>query len=252
MSTVQPENEAPLLAWHARSVEDVARELHADIESGLRGADATERLARVGRNELAAAKQRSLLSILVHQFRSLIVALLVAAGAVALVFGDIAEAVAILVVIVLNALIGFVTEWKAASALAGLRKQEVSVARVRRDGQERQLPAADLVPGDVVLLAAGDRVPADGRVIEQARLQVDEAALTGESLPALKSADTVSERDAPLGDQTSMVHMGTAVTDGRGSLIVTATGSRTSMGQIGTLIAEVSKHGTPWRPSSHS
>jgi Ca2+-transporting ATPase len=223
----------------------VALALQADIERGLDSADAAARLSRNGRNELAPPKPRSTLAILVHQFTSLIVVLLVAAGSVSLVFGDIAEAIAILVVIALNALIGFVTEWKAESALAGLRKQSVSVSRVRRDGVERELPAAELVPGDVVLLAAGDRVPADGRVIEHARLQVDEAPLTGESLPTLKSSDPVAEPDAPLGDQTSMVHMGTAVTDGRGTFIVTATGSRTAMGKVGTLIAEVEKHGTP-------
>jgi Ca2+-transporting ATPase len=218
---------------------------HTDIERGLDSADAAERLSRTGRNELAPPKPRSALAILSHQFTSLIVVLLVAAGSVSLVFGDAAEAIAILVVIALNALIGFVTEWKAESALAGLRKQSVHVSRVRRDGVEREVPGADLVPGDVVLLASGDRVPADGRVIEQAGLRVDEAALTGESLSTRKSADAVAEPDAPLGDQASMVHMGTAVTDGRGTFIVTATGSRTAMGRIGTLIAEVGKHGTP-------
>ena len=116
---------------------------------------------------------------------------------------------------------------------------------MRRDGAEHELPAVDLVPGDIVLLAAGDRVPADGRVIEQARLQVDEAALTGESLPVLKSADTVADRGAALGDQTSMAHLGTAVTDGRATLVITATGARTQMGRIGTLIAEAGDSGTP-------
>jgi len=231
--------------WHSLSVLDVVRELRADLERGLTGADASERLAQHGRNELAPTKQRSAFSIFVHQFKSLIVVLLVAAGGVALALGDIAEAVAIIIVIVINALIGFVTEWKAASALAGLRKQAVSVVRVRRDGEEHQVPAEELVPGDVVLLAAGDRVPADGRVVEDARLQADEAALTGESLPVMKSAGSVVDVTATLADQTSMVHMGTAVTEGRGTLIVTSTGPRTEMGKIGTLIAEVVDGGTP-------
>lgn len=232
-------------AWHARSADETATELRTDVGRGLVGADAAERLARHGPNAIAQAKQRSALTIVLHQFRSLIVGLLVAAGGVALALGDVIEALAILVVIVLNAVIGFVTEWKAAGALAGLRKQSLSVARVLRDGQERQLPAGELVPGDVVLLATGDRVPADGRVIEQARLQVDESALTGESLPVNKSADPVTDHEAPLGDRTSMVHMGTAVTAGRGKFIVTVTGKQTQMGWIGTLIDEVGEHGTP-------
>jgi len=232
-------------AWHARSADETATELCTDVGRGLGGADAAERLARHGPNALAQAKQRSALTIVLHQFRSLIVGLLVAASGVALALGDVVEALAILVVIVLNAVIGFVTEWKAAGALAGLRKQSLSVARVLRDGQERQLPAEELVPGDVVLLATGDRVPADGRVIEQARLQVDESALTGESLPVNKSADPVTDHEAPLGDRTSMVHMGTAVTAGRGKFIVTVTGKQTQMGRIGTLIDEVGEHGTP-------
>jgi len=219
--------------------------LHSNVARGLGSGDAAERLTRHGPNALGGTQQRSLFTILVHQFRSLIVGLLVAAGGVALALGEIIEAVAILIVIVLNAVIGFVTEWKAARALEGLRKQAVSVARVLRDGEERQIPAEQLVPGDVVLLSAGDRVPSDGRVIEQARLQVDEAALTGESLPVTKSVDAVKDPEAPLGDRVSMVHLGTAVSDGRGKFIVTATGARTEMGKIGTLIEGVGEHSTP-------
>jgi Ca2+-transporting ATPase len=232
-------------AWHTHSADETANGLHSDVARGLDSKEAAERLIRYGPNDLGATKQRSALTIVVHQFQSLIVGLLVAAGGVALALGEFIEATAILVVIVLNAIIGFVTEWKAARALEGLRKQAVSVARVLRDGQERQIPAEELVPGDVVLLGAGDRVPADGRVIEQARLQVDEAALTGESLPVTKSADRVADPEAPLGDRMSMVHLGTAVSDGRARLIVTATGAQTEMGKIGTLIEGVGEHGTP-------
>ena len=232
-------------AWHARPVGDIAAELKTDITRGLDSSDAATRLAEHGPNVLAAAKQRSALAIILGQFRSLIVGLLLAAGGVALALGEVVEAMAILVVILLNAAIGFATEWKAASALAALRKQGVSLARVLRDGAEHEIRAQELVPGDVVLLSAGDRVPADGRVFADARLQLDEAALTGESLPVMKAAAARVEGHAALGDRSTMVHMDTAVTDGRGSIIITATGARTEMGRIGTLIANVADHGTP-------
>ncbi len=183
--------------------------------------------------------------MLVHQFRSLMVALLVVAGGIALALGQNIEAVAIAVVIVLNAAIGFATEHKAASALARLRADAVQLARVRRDGHERELPAAALVPGDVVLVAAGDRVPADGRVFEETRLEVDEATLTGESLPVSKSGRPVADRDAAIADRSSMLHMGTAVTAGRGGCLITSTGAHTEMGKVGTLLAQVDDRRTP-------
>jgi len=231
--------------WHALSADEAVAELRSDVARGLGDQDAAERLTRYGPNALGEARRRSAFTLLVRQFRSLIVGLLVAAGGVALALGDFIEAGAIAIVIVLNAVIGFATEWKAAGALEGLRKQSSSVARVLRGGEERQVPSNELVPGDVVLLAAGDRVPADGRVTEHARLQIDEAALTGESLPVTKSDDAVADRGAPLGDRTSMVYMGTAVSDGRGRLVVSATGARTEMGKIGKLIEGVGEHGTP-------
>ncbi len=215
--------------WHTGSTDETANELHTDVTRGLSSENAAERLTRHGPNTLGKTKQRSTLTLLVHQFRSLIVGLLVAAGGVALALGEVVEAFAILIVIVINAVIGFVTEWKAARALEGLRKQAVNVARVLRDGEERQIPGEELVPGDVVLLSAGDRVPSDGRIVEQAQLKVDEAALTGESLPVTKSADAVEDPEAPLGDRVSMVYLGTGVSDGRGNFIVTATGARTEL-----------------------
>ncbi|MEO7963635.1 MAG: HAD-IC family P-type ATPase, partial [Gemmatimonadaceae bacterium] len=232
-------------AWHTRSVPDVARALQLDVKQGLSAADAATRLARNGPNALPPARSPSIVRRILHQFQSLIVALLVVAGVVALVMGDTLEATAILFVIALDAIIGFATEWKAASAIARLRRQTVSVAIVRRDAAERQVHDAALVAGDVVLLAAGDRVPADGRLFEDVRLQIDESALTGESLPVEKSSGEIAGDDLPLGDRTCMVYMGTAVTDGRGAFIVTATGARTEMGEIGALIEGVADKPTP-------
>lgn len=232
-------------AWHSLSVGDVAAALRSKIASGLDTGDAAERLLTYGPNTIAEAKQRSAIQIIIYQFRSLIVGLLLTAAGVAFALGEIIEAGAILVVILINAAIGFVTEWRAASALAGLRKQTAFWARAMRDGEERQLDAADLVPGDLVLLAEGDRVPADGRIVEHANLQIDESALTGESLPVEKSADALIDREVPLGDRSTMAHTGTAVTGGRARILVTATATQTEMGKIGALIDEVGEHGTP-------
>jgi len=235
----------PPQAWHTLSVEETAQRLRTNVTQGLTRAEAALRHTQQGSNALAGVKQRSALSIFVHQFRSLIVGLLLAAGGVALALGETIEAVAILIVIVVNAVIGFVTEWKAEAALNALRKQAVPVAHVLREGEERQIPAEELVTGDVAILSAGARVPADGRIVENVRLQVEEAALTGESLAVTKTAEPLADRDAPLGDRVNMVHLGTAVTDGRGKFIVTATGMLTEMGKIGTLIEEVGTRGTP-------
>jgi Ca2+-transporting ATPase len=245
MGAGSKENPVAAVPWYSRSAAWVAKELRVDPQQGLSSTDAAGRLRRDGPNLLAEVTQRSLLQIFVHQFKSLIVALLVVAGGVALLLGQTVESIAILVVIGLNALIGFATEWKAARSLAGLRKQAVPVARVRRDSVELHVPAADLVQGDIVLLASGDRTPADGRIIEDAQLQVDESSLTGESVAVTKTAEPVQDRLATLADQNSMVHMGTPVTTGRGAFIVTAAGMNTEVGRIGTLIDEAGDRRTP-------
>jgi Ca2+-transporting ATPase len=232
-------------AWHAQPVADVARQLQTDADRGLTGSEAARRLQEYGPNALTDVVGRSTLAIAVDQFKSLIVGLLVAASGVAFALGENIEGVAILVVIVLNAVIGFLTEWKARQALSALRAQAVPTAQVVRDGEEGQVPAADLVPGDLITLAAGSRVPADGRVVEAVRLQVEEASLTGESHPVSKVAEPVPDPAAPLGDQLSMAFLGTTVTDGRGFMLVTATGARTEVGKIGRLIEEAGDQDTP-------
>lgn len=156
-------------AWHTLSADEVARALTADPTIGLTDAEAARRRERFGPNALAAAEGRSALAILADQFKSLIVVLLLVVTVVAFALGENVEAVAVLVVIALNAGVGFLTEWKAEQALTALQQQAVPTARVLRGGEEHEIPAAELVPGDVVLLAAGSRVPADGRVIESAR-----------------------------------------------------------------------------------
>ncbi len=216
-----------------------------DVSRGLSSAEAASRLARDGPNSLGRAPSRSLLSIVVHQFKSLIVLLLVVASSLALLTGERLQAAAIVVVIALNASIGAFTEWKAARALEGLRAQADPVARVVRDGVERQVPAAALVVGDVVLLGAGDRVPADGRVSDAARLLIDESALTGESTAVEKSVAGVADTSVALADRSGAVHMATAVTDGRGRFTVTATGARTELGKVGALVEAAGERESP-------
>jgi P-type Ca2+ transporter type 2C len=232
-------------AWHTLATEKVAAKLQTDAMAGLSIDEAARRSTQYGPNVLGDAKTRSLWTILAAQFKSIIVALLCAAAAVSLVLGDNVEAVAILVVILLNAGVGFFTEWRAEQSLDALKKQAVGNAFVIRDGEERQIPASSLVPGDLVVLTAGGRVPADGRVVESAPLQVEEAALTGESAAASKAVDPVADVHASLGDRRNMVYLGTAVTDGRGRLLVTAIGAKTEVGRIGTMIDEAGGRDTP-------
>jgi Ca2+-transporting ATPase len=231
--------------WHTLPSDQVAKRLGTDVVRGLTAQEAAQRLGQHGPNELAVARRRSWLSMLVHQFRSILVALLAVAAGIAVTMGESVEAIAISIVIILNALIGFITELKAELALEGLRKEAVTVAQVVRDGVRHEIPAKELVPGDVVVLSEGVRVPADGRLAEQKGLSIDESALTGESVASEKNSDPVPAADSPLGDRADMVYMGTAVADGRGRFIVTATGMQTEMGNIGTLVAEAETRRTP-------
>ncbi|MEP7347628.1 MAG: HAD-IC family P-type ATPase, partial [Gemmatimonadaceae bacterium] len=232
-------------AWHTLSIEVAAQHLRTDATRGLTNDEAAQRLKRFGANRLEQARGRTPFAILLHQFKSLLVLLLFAAAGIAFATGERLEAGAILVVVVLNATIGFFTEWKAEQALTALQGQTVRIARVVRDAVERELPAAQLVPGDLVVLEAGARVPADGRIIEAVRLQIEEAALTGESKAITKSTEPIADAEAALADRINVAFMGTTIVNGRGHLLVTATGVATEMGKIGVLIDEAKSNDTP-------
>lgn len=231
--------------WHTLPVPDVAARLRTDADAGLASDEAQRRLKEHGPNTIEQAPPRSVGAMLLDQFRSIIVALLLAATLISFLLGDHVESVAILVVIVLNAAIGFFTEWKAQQALTALREQAAPVATVIRDGDQTEIPSAALVPGDLVVLAAGARVPADGRIVESVQLQIGEASLTGESHAVQKSPESVADADAPLGDRLSMAFLGTTINEGRGRLLVTATGARTEVGHIGALIDDSVDRSTP-------
>jgi len=231
--------------WHTYPPDELGALLATDATTGLTQESAEARLLEHGANEIAASRGRSALSVLLAQFRSVIVLLLVAATVLELALDEVVEAIAVLGVIVVNALIGFLTEWSAERSLLALRNQAVPVAHVVRGGTESEIAASRLVPGDVVVLNAGSKVPADGRVVESARLQVQESALTGESEPALKTPELLPDPHLSLGDRHNMVFLGSVVTAGRGRMIVTSTGARTQVGEIGVLLGETRNERTP-------
>jgi len=231
--------------WHAASVDECLRRLDADPQGGLDPAEAARRLARHGRNEIPAGAQRGPLRILAAQFRDFIMWVLAFAAVVAGLVGDVADTVVILVIIVLNAAIGFVQEYRAERAIAALRQLAAPTARVRRGGAVMSLAAAALVPGDVVELEAGDIVPADLRVLGGAQLRADESALTGESQPVDKAAGATVAPAAPIGDRGNMAWKGTLAVHGRASGVVVATGLDTELGRIATLLASAEDLRTP-------
>ncbi len=241
----EPPPTAPTEPWHTLAIDVTTRQLRTDRQRGLTHAEAALRLKRFGANRLEQARGRTPFAILFNQFKSVLVLLLFAAAAIAFATGEHLEAGAILVVVVINATIGFLTEWKAEQTLTALQRQTVRIARVVRDGVERQLSAAELVPGDLVILEAGARVPADGRIIESVRLQIEEGALTGESKVVTKLTDSIADKAAPLADRINLAFMGTTIMNGRGQFLVTDTGVATEMGKIGVLIDEAKNNDTP-------
>ncbi|ARA92556.1 ATPase [Rhodothermaceae bacterium RA] len=234
---------APVTPW-ARPWEELAAELDVRPEQGLSDEEAAARLRRYGPNRLRAHPRRSAWHILMDQFKSLIVALLATAALVAFLSGETLEGWAIVAVLLINAAIGFATELRAVRSMEALFAFDRLTARVRRGGHVKTLPAEQLVPGDVVLLEGGDLVTADLRLVEASKLQTDESALTGESIPVGKRPEPVAE-DAPLAERTSMLYKGTAVTRGSGLALVVATGMATELGRISALVAEAEDEATP-------
>jgi Ca2+-transporting ATPase len=231
--------------WHRRDIADVLRELRTDRETGLSDAGAADRLRGVGPNELPGGPALSPFRILLSQFASTMVAVLLFAAAVSALLRDPADAVAILAIVVLNAVLGFTQEYRAEKAVAALRRLAAPEVRVRRGGRVLVVPARDIVPGDIVLLSAGCRVPADARLIEGHSLRVDESPLTGESVPVEKSPEAIPDPALPLADRRNCLHLGTTVVHGRGTAAVTDTGTGTELGRIARMLSEVRREPTP-------
>jgi Ca2+-transporting ATPase len=230
--------------YYSKSKEDVIQNLHASPD-GLNSQEAAARLDQHGRNELQEKPGRSPVAMFLDQFKDFMILVLLAAAVVAGFTGELSDTIAIAVIVILNAVIGFVQEYRAEKAMAALKQMAAPEAAVLRDGEQLTIPAAELVPGDVVLLETGKIVPADMRIIDAVQLKIEEAALTGESVPSEKQTESLPEKGIPVGDRTNMAYKGTVVTYGRGSGIVTATGMETEIGKIAGMLQAEEKVKTP-------
>lgn len=231
--------------WHALSIEEVLRILKTDPQTGLTSEEAKRRLDEYGPNELQEKPPPTFWERLWNQLTDFVVLILLVSAVISVLLGDWIEAAAIMAIVVLNATIGVVQESKAEEALAALKKMAAPEAHVIRDGHRVMVPARELVPGDIVLLEAGTIIPADLRLIESMNLKIEEASLTGESVPVNKYADRQLPEDAGLGDRRNMAYMSTVVTYGRGVGVVVATGMETEIGHIAELIQSVEEEDTP-------
>jgi len=237
-------NRSEVTAWHSIAADEVLKLLDSSAQSGLASSDVSGRLEKFGHNRLPEAIKKGPLKRFLMQLNNILVYVLLAAAFVKLMVGVWLDAAIILCVVMINSLLGFIQEGRAEKALDAIRNMLSGKARTLRDRQVRIVPSEDLVPGDMVLLESGDKVPADIRLIEVRNLRTDEAALTGESLPTDKSTAAVSEK-ATVGDREGMAFSGTLVTSGRGTGVVVATGTSTELGRINQMIATVSTLETP-------
>jgi P-type Ca2+ transporter type 2C len=245
-TALRPDGTEPPTEWHGQDIAAAAQVLEVDLERGLSDDEVQERLQGYGPNQLAGSKKESGFQAFLRQYEDFMQIILLAAAVInQIVTGDTATTVVLAGLTLLNAVIGLRQEAKAEESVQALAKMMKTVARVRRNGQVLEIDAAELVPGDVVLMEAGNVVPADGRLIETATLEIEEAALTGESLPVGKGTDPVTGEDVPLGDRTCMAYMNTSVTRGRGEMIVAATGMGTEIGHIADLLSKTEADKTP-------
>lgn len=232
-------------AWYRKSILEAAAELETDLTTGLTHSTAAGRLEKYGPNELQAQQGPTVWQKILSQLKDFLILLLLGAAVISLFLGETSDAIVIFLVVVLNTVLGVVQELKAEKALSALEELTAPLAKVHREGQTREVAAKELVPGDLILLEAGDFVPADARLVTADSLQVNESALTGESVPVAKEAEFTAAEDLPLGDQKNMVFKGTIVTFGRGRALVTGTGMDTELGRIAGLLQTGPEEKTP-------
>lgn len=232
------------MRWHQKSTDDILNEFRTSSQ-GLSTEEAAKRLREYGPNELKEKKKKTHLMMFLDQFRDFMILVLIAAAIVSGVIGELSDTIAIIVIVVLNAIIGFVQEYRAERAMAALKKMAAPMATVIREGKPADISASELVPGDLVILDAGKIVPADMRLIEVAQLKVEEAALTGESIPVEKHINSLHDEMLPLGNRKNMAYKGTIVSYGRGIGTTVATGMDTELGRIATMLQEEEEVKTP-------
>jgi Ca2+-transporting ATPase len=230
--------------WHQKNIKDIVDELLSS-PNGLSLVEARKRLEKYGLNVLKETKKKTPFMMFLDQFRDFMILVLIAAAIISGIIGELSDTIAIVVIVVLNAIVGFVQEYRAERAMAALKKMAAQTATVIREGNPLDIPASELVPGDIVALEAGKIVPADVRLIEGAQLKVEEAALTGESLPVEKHIKALRDEIIPLGDRKNMAYKGTTVSYGRGTGIVVDTGMKTELGKIATMLQEEEEGKTP-------
>src|SRR3989338_2415734 len=228
---------------HSKEIKEVFRELNSNNE-GLSQAEAEKRLQEYGLNEIKEAKKISPIKIFLNQFNSVVVYILIAALVISLFIGERLDAIVIGIILILNAVFGFIQEYRAEKSIEALKKLASLKATVIRDGKEKEIDAKLLVPGDIINLETGDKIPADARLFEVINLETQEAALTGESTPVIKEIKVLAEK-TPLADRINMVFSGTVITNGRGKAVVTGTGMKSKKGKIEKLNEEVEQEKTP-------
>jgi Ca2+-transporting ATPase len=231
--------------WYTLEKKDLVESLKTHLEKGLSSHQAEERLKVHGYNELIGKKGLTIWEMLLEQFKDFLVLILIAASLVSMLIGEITDSAVIILIVILNAVLGVIQESRASKALEALQKMAAPEAKVIRDGHIVEVPARELVPGDLVLLEAGNYVPADLRLVESVNLKIDEASLTGESVPVEKNADIVYQEEMPLGDRTNSAFMGTVVTYGRGKGVVVSTGMNTEIGMIAEMLESYQEEETP-------
>ncbi len=227
------------------SAQETAKELHTDAASGLTQEEAARRLSQYGENRLEGGKEKTILQMILEQLKDFLVIILMVAAVISIILGESLEGIIILAIVVLNTILGVYQENKASNALKALKEMASPHAKILRGGTITEVPSSEVVPGDIAILEAGDYIPADLRLVESVNLKIDEAALTGESVPVEKDAQAVLAADASLGDRVNCAYMGTVITYGRGKGLITDTGMHTQMGNIAGMLSNTPDESTP-------
>lgn len=237
------------MEWYRQTKEELLSTLNTNVESGLSSQDVEQRLEKYGTNELKEEEGKGLLSKILAQFSDFLVLILIGAAIISIFVGEFKDAIVILAIVVVNAFLGIYQEGRAEKALEALKKMASPNAKVIRNNHVEVVPANTLVPGDIVLLDAGDIIPADLRLVESSNLKIEEASLTGESVPVEKKANVAFDTEVSIGDRTNMAYMSTIVTYGRGKGVVVETGHGTEIGKIATMIQTFEEEATPLQKS---